>query len=753
MINHRNSWISILVALLAIFYFALQLPDTEFDYEMENFFPMEDPDLAYYKDYSAKFGTDVDYLLIALKDNSGIFNVNFLSKVKDLTSALKEVPGTNKVVSLLDGKKMIKSPMGYIGIPYLHLTQDSLLYQDSLRLVNDKFIRESYFSNDMESLIVMVDHKRFREKDNSDNYVETIRSILNEYEIDKKRIVGKAVAQKVFIGALEKDFTTFLVYAILLVLFMLILFMKNPVMIATSLGISGLSLVSTLGLMALTGKKIDALSTLIPSILLVVSMSDIIHLFSQIKIEFDKNTTMINAVNQAVRKIGVATLLTSITTAIGFITLISINVKPVIGLGLYSALGIFIAFTITYSLAPQIILLVNPNINRRPQNRRFYELLRYLLHVIYRKEKEIIITTVFVTLVVVYGISLLKVNAYLIEDLPNDSPVKEDFLYFDQNSTGSKPFSLSLWTTDSTKSIYSKEVIQEIEKLEILIDTVLETGSLISPVSFVKAINQSLNGGKSSEYKLPEREQQWRKVFTELKRLKPESKSFNVTYGNEARISGFSQDHGTSDSHFRRSRFQALAREHINNSIIEYRVTGTSLLIDKSHDVLSLNLIKGLLIALLIVGIISGLMFRSFKMTLIALFPNIFPILSVAAIMGYLSIPINLSSSVIFAISFGIVVDDTIHFLSKFKMEKDNGLSNLYAIKRTLLSTGEPIIITTIVLTSGFIVFCFSSFNASFYIGLFVSISFLVALLADLILLPVLILKFLPETNKKAKKE
>lgn len=186
---------------------------------------------------------------------------------------------------------------------------------------------------------------------------------------------------------------------------------------------------------------------------------------------------------------------------------------------------------------------------------------------------------------------------------------------------------------------------------------------------------------------------------------------------------------------------QAFVEQNINAGILNYELTGTPVIIDKSSRYLSRNVILGLLVAFGVIALLMGFLFRSIKMALLSLVPNIFPIVLTAGCIGYLGIPLNMSTALIFTIAFGIAVDDTIHFLSRYKQEMNRGIQNFWAIRRTFLSTGKAIIITTIMLIGGFGSLILSDFKSTFYIGLFVSMTLIFAVITDLTLLPLLLLK------------
>jgi len=184
---------------------------------------------------------------------------------------------------------------------------------------------------------------------------------------------------------------------------------------------------------------------------------------------------------------------------------------------------------------------------------------------------------------------------------------------------------------------------------------------------------------------------------------------------------------------------------------IEFKVTGTGYLLDKNMRYLAVSLIKGLGISIILVALIIGFVYRSGRILIISIITNVLPLFVIAGYMGFTGVELKTSTSIIFTIAFGIAVDDTIHFLGKFKYELMKGKGKLYALKRSYLTTGKAMILTTLILSSGFLLLVFSSFLGTFYMGLLLCITFVVALVADLTLLPVLLLLFYKEKPKSTK--
>lgn len=715
-----------------------QLSYLKFDYEFENFFPIDDPELEYYKEFSEKFGNDNDYLLIGIENSKGVFRPDFLGKVDQLSKVLNDLPESNQVLSVTNSKKIVSTPLGLVDIPRIHLDDQSRLKQDSIHLFEDPYFKQTFFSRDKHGLRLILFHDRIYDTKRSDQFVVTIDSLVNGFKFDHTHIAGKAKAQYTYVNMVKKDFTRFLIVSAIIILVLLIIFVRKPILIFSTFAISVLSILCTLGFMCLMGKKVDLLSSLIPTILIVVSMSNIIHLFSIVKSKLGGEGKVFLKLKEAIREIGFATFLTSTTTALGFLTLVFIKVMPILELGLYAAAGIFLTFILTYLIFPSVVVLSNTSFRYKYTPDMNNPWMAKIFLMMTKNRRTILMAFGLACMLLIYGTTKLEINAFLIDDLPDNTPMKEDFIYFDEQYGGARPWVLSVWAKD--QPIYSEEVLTEINKIEQIAKQTIPLNGIISPASYVKFANQSNHNGSTDYFKLPDNKRDWVRSLSFIRKQHPEERFIKVTEGSEARISGFTPDIGSKLSNANNDKLMALLSEKVDTDLVGFSITGTSHLIDKSHGLLSQKLIKGLIGAMLLVGAIAGMLFCSWRMTLITLIPNIFPILATAAIMGYFGIPLKLSTSIIFAISFGIVVDDTIHFLSKFRHEKRQGLGNLYAMKRTILTTGKPIIITTIILTLGFIVFCFSSFGVTFHIGLFVSISFIIALLADLLLLPVLIL-------------
>jgi predicted RND superfamily exporter protein len=403
-------------------------------------------------------------------------------------------------------------------------------------------------------------------------------------------------------------------------------------------------------------------------------------------------------------------------------------------------------------MLPAILILTNPpkSIKSTSHERSWYPYLHKSLGWIFRHYKKIALVSVVITIVGVIGTLKVQSDYFLLEDLKESSSLRQDYKYFDEEFMGLKPFEMSIELKDKSKSIYDYEVLTELNKIDSFLLTDYELKQCASVIQILKISNRTEHGGIPEYYTFPDETdaasfiRQFEKFDRNglLNLFVDSTKTF-------ARFSSSSGDEGRYATNEKNVRFDAFFKTEVDTNLISYRLTGTGHLLDRNMGSLSANLTQGLFLAVIIIALLMGFLYRSFKIMLIALVPNVIPLIMLAAILGFFGIQLKVSTAIIFTISFGIAVDDTIHFMSKLRLELNKGQSLLYAIKRTYISTGKAIVLTTLILCSGFLLLIFSDFLGTFYVGVLISLTLFFALLADLLLLPVLLLLFYKVPAKK----
>ena len=675
-----------LVAVLLISGLGIyHLQDLSFDYDFENFFPVGDPDLDFYLKHREAFSNDNDYLLIGIKQAPTVFDHDFLEKVDTLTKSLSSLSRMESVMSPTNLNRPIIGPMGLVQVPYLHWDEPDRYMTDSSRIYANPRLVESVFSKDGQAVCLVLRHKKIN-KAQGDSLVASINQWLDQLDFQETHLAGKARAAPVYLGKIQEELIVFLSASLVLIILFLTLAYRALWAVVVPLLVVSLSAVWILGFMGAVGKPLDIMMVLLPTIIFVVGMSDVVHILTRYIEELRHGQNKIDALLITFKEVGLATFLTSLTTAIGFLTLYSASIKPIKEFGLYTALGVFAAYILAFALLPSVLVFLKKPaiVDRQRQYHLWAQAMRNLMIITLRKRNTIILVVVLMLVISVVGLLRLRVNAYLIDDIPKDDPLRKDFLFFDQDFGGSRPFEMALEVKDDTHSIWDLEVLRELEQVEAYLSKEQQIGHLNSPLNLVKSLYQATQGGGLQHYKLPQDQMAYDKLIKYLKRFRETKSEVALAGGTKARLGGRMNDIGSYLSLIKNKELQDFLDREIRDSHLEYKVTGTSLLIDKNNEYLVNNMLGGLAIAFGAVALIVGLLFRSVRMVAIALITNSIPLIFVAGIMGLFGIPLKLTTSVIFTIAFGIAVDDTIHFISKLKLELAKGRSKLYALEAHL---------------------------------------------------------------------
>lgn len=744
----------LMLALLTLFA-VFQLPNLLFNYDFEKFFPQGDKDLDFFLEYRERFAPDTEFILVGIERSTSIFNQDFLKEVDRLTDSLATLPYVTDVQSPTRIKMPIVGPFGLIEVPYIHLSKPELFPKDSIRIFQSEEMVGSFFSSDAKAISILINTKNRMTKIQSDELAIGLIKVLKKFKFEEVHTAGRMTGQLYYISKMQFELALFIsISLIILVVFLWISFRSTwgiwvPIVVVL---LTGLFL---LAFMALTGKDIDVMTAILPTILFVVGISDIVHIISRYLEELRNGKSKTKSLKVTFREIGLATFLTSFTTGVGFITLLTVSITPVQEFGVYTAIGVFIAFFLAFTLLPAILMLhKKPEIADKQASKLFwYPKMHWGFGFVLKNRKAILIGSFVIIAISLLGISMIKVDNYLLEDLSDNDPHKLDFVFFEKKFAGVRPFELAVDFKDTTASIYSLENLATLDKVNNYLKSEYGAGFLISYLNFVKSANKATNGGKPEFYKIPETQKELKRFLPILNRIEKSNqlKTLVDLQKHQIRFTGKMEDFGGRKIKTLNKDFYAFLENEQLNKNFDFTLTGTALLIDKNNETLARDMMLGLLIAFLVIAFIMGFLYRSADIVLIALIPNVLPLLAIGGVMGFSGMDLKVSTSIIFTIAFGIAVDDTIHFMSKLKMELNKGKSLLYALKRTYISTGKAIVVTSIILCSGFISLVFSTFASTFYVGVLVSITLFFAVLADLTLLPALLIDFYkPKRIKKS---
>lgn len=734
--------IIILISLISIGAFT-QLPKVKLSYDFESFFPKDDPEIQAYDKFRKSFGTDNEYVLLGVENNAGIFDTSFLQKIDIISKQLKQLDLVGKVQSITTQKRIIKSPFGGYTYPLVHLHDDIKLKKDSVKIyTGNNSIYKLFVGENATSTLISFSANKVLTRAETDTLVSQSRAIFNQFEFDKIHVAGRIFGQEYYVNKMGSELVFFASLSILFLILFLTITFRSFWGVLVPLLIVKLTVVWQLAGMVVMGQSLDLLATILPTILFVVGISDVVHIINRYLEELRLGKTQQVAIEVAFKQVGLATFLTSLTTGIGFLTLLTASIDPIKDFGLYAAMGVSIAFLLAFSLLPAILrILPTPKIVKKKDWINWNRIMEKIFWFSVKKNKLVIGLSLVLIAVCFYGISVVKIDNYLLEDLPKGDPHLEDFFFFEKEFEGVRTFEFLLTAKDSS-SLLSFEHKAFVEELEKKLEKTFETKGIQSPLMAIRFLNQMNNGGKNDAFLIPNQRKIYTKLTKELKKIRAKQDklgSFLSKEGNVFRFSGKIHDLGGNKMNQLNLQLKNWVSEKGRYNL---EVTGIAYLIDKTNSNLASDMMLGLGIAFAVVALIMGVLFRSVTMVLITLVPNILPLIMIGGVMGALGIDLKISTSIIFTIAFGIAVDDTIHYMSKLKLELYKGHSFALALRRASISTGKAIVITSLILISGFISMVFSSFASTLYIGLLVSLTLLFAVIADLLLLPALIVTF-----------
>ena len=596
----------------------------KFSYDFEEFFPKEDDDFKTYMDFREKFEHDNEFILLAIEHKNGIFNQSFLIRIDSLTELISKIPDVQSVSSPTNLKKILLGGLLPVKVPLLHFKDKKSYVSDSVSIYTNENYVGSFFPKNSKSLSIYIKTNEGLSKKRSDNLANNLTQVVRKFEFEDYHLVGRVIAQKVYLEKLQHDFLKFLLIAFVLVVIFLWISFRTVSGILIPVIVVLISILWTLGIMGAMNKPIDIMTVMLPTMIFITGMSDVVHFFSKYFEESGGKKNNREIIKLVFKEVGFPTFLTLLTTAAGFLSLLFSSIQPIRDFGIFTTIGISIAFLLTYTLLPTVLLFVKPDKLTRihTSNNTTLASMRSSLFWIFRNPKTILFLTLLIVGVFAYGTFKISVNSVLLEDLDNSIKEKQDFLFFDKYYSGVRPVELELKTKSNLK-IWDYKVMAEINRLDSFLKNKYGAGFLISPASIVRELNSSIyeSNPTSSFFPEPEDYPEIKKYLVGNKNSKAIKRLMTID-GNYARITGKIQDLGSQIIHEKNEKLKHFISENINSEILSVRLTGTGTLLDKNNDYMVNNMLQGFLFSILTIGLLTWILHRSFKMVLVFILPN-----------------------------------------------------------------------------------------------------------------------------------
>jgi len=712
----------------------------QFEHKRSRFFPNENEDLAFTNRFFNELEQDDIFVLVGIELNGSVLNPKNRLLIDTLGKLLKEMELITEMRSLVNSIQLKKAGLSVYTVPILSSLSANNRALDSLKIIENPYIYKTLVSADFKCVNILLKTDIIDSQEKANKVFDDIQAVLLPFKGLKYHLSGFPIVQSTSVRQLKFEMQFYVTLsASLLLLILFIIYRSLWGLIVPFISLAG-GMAIFFAYLKVTGQSLDLMSSLFPILMLIFLMADVVHLQTHYMDQLGQNKSPIKAMETTLKEIGIALFLTSFTTAVGFGTLGTSKIEAIRHFGLNAAAGVLIAFVIVIVFASSALLFFTKGkLSRLQAQSGNWEGTMDKLHYFNKKRYKIIGIAVLSSLALAFwGISKVSTNTFIKNEIPNKENLVQDFEFFEREFSGIRSFELAIIPANGL-TIKDVAVLQEIAKLETYLVDSQKIGSLVSPTIPYRVIDYAYTRGKSA-YAFPEKEQDIRKYNGYLKTQKNlDLKTLvNADY-TLGRISGRQIDGGTNYHEKQVHKINDWITKNLDAEKVTFKVTGTTVLYDRNHEYLRNSLFNSLGLAFIIVGLLFTFLFRDYRMVFISIIPNIIPMLLAGAIMGFLGIKLEALTSIFFAISFGIAVDDTIHFLTRYKLERKKGRTINKSIHNTLRISGKAIIITSVILVVSFFSLSFSDFKGTYYIGVMVSITLFTALLSDLFLLPPLL--------------
>ena len=750
----RNK-IGILITIAAAtIFFGLQWNKMRFTYTEANLLPDDHEINITYNAFLKTFGEEGNLIVLGVKDST-LFTVEKLNAWVKLSNDFKTNNEVETVIGISDLQKLVKNEKKkqFDLVPFIN---DSIISEAQIESLQKQLFEQypfydNFLFNKSTKTIrtaIYLDKKIVNtsaRKDFITNIlIPKMEALENTYNLDV-RVSGMPYIRTLNSQNIIDEIGVFILAALSVTSLIFFFFFRSFRATFISIIVVLIGVMWTFGIIGLLEYEITVLTALIPPLIIVIGIPNCIFLINKYQHEVKKHGNKAKSLQRVITKIGNATLMTNVTTASGFATFIITESKLLKEFGTVASLSILAIFIICLLVIPIIYSFMPMPKDKHLEhlNKRWINgFVDWMERMVKHRKITIYVTSLILLIASIIGIYQIKISGSLIEDMPQKAEFFKDIRFFEEEFNGVMPLEIVV-DTKRKKGVMKLATLKRMNELEEFIIETPEFSKPISIVSLVKYSKQAYYNGNPKYYQLPTSQENSfilsyaQNSSSDIDLLK----NFVDSTGQYARITTFMKDIGIDKMDRIEENLQSKINKVLPKDKYNVSLTGKAYLFQKGTKYLVNNLILSLSLAILLISIFMAYMFRSFRMIIISLIPNLIPLLITAGLMGYLGVSIKPSTILVFSIAFGISVDDTIHFLAKYRQELQ---ANHWKIRKSvyaaLRETGVSMFYTSIVLFFGFSVFIISNFGGTVALGALVSATLLFAMLANLLLLPSLLL-------------
>lgn len=728
-----------------------------FSHTEANMLPDDDSTNVEYNAFLNKFGEEGNLVVIGVKDPS-FFTPKVFKAWENLMEKLKKDQAIDLVISIHNIQQLQKndSLKKFVLKPFIPLNKtlnQKELNQVKKELFNDLPFYESLLFNKKSGCVrsaIYLDKKIINTPARKDFITDRLVPAIEAFEKENKvdlRVSGMPYIRTLNAETIVKEIGLFIGASLLVTSLLFFFFFRSFRATLISIIIVIIGVMWSFGFLGLFNYEITVLTALVPSLIIVIGIPNCIFLTNKYHQEYKVHRNKAKALQRVTTKIGMATLMTNVTTAIGFATFVASNNQLLLEFGVVTSINIIGLFFLCI-----IVIPIFHSYIPAPKDRHIQHLERgsvksfmdWILRNVKDNRFSIYVVSIVLLVFGIIGVYQMRISGSLIEDMPRKEPFFEDILFFEKEFDGVMPLEIMI-DTKRKKGVMKLSMLKRMEELEETIEDIPELSKTMSIVNLIKYSKQAYYNGNPDYYELPTSQEQ-AFILSYAKNATKNNKdnlmkSYVDSTGQYARITTFMRDENGGKIPEIEAEIRKKANKLFPPDRYHVTITGKALVFQKGTGYLLDNLLSSLIFAFFLTALLVAFMFRSFKMVLVSIIPNLLPLLLTAGIMGFLDIPLKPSTILVFGIAFGLSVDDTLRFLAQYREElKRNNWKIRKSVYATFNESGLSMFYTSIVLFFGFSVFMLSSFGGTIALGGLISLTLLFGMLSNLMLLPALVL-------------
>ena len=742
-----------MIAAVTVF-LAMQWQHMRFSTTEANLLPDDHPVNQEYQEFLNLFGEEGNAIVLAVKDST-LFTPDNFNRWNVLNKQLEAFPEVDFVIST-DNLQVLKKDnekQEFVLQPFLQGEVGSKAAVDSLtsQLFDElPFYEKLLYNKESRTIrtVAYLDQDIVNTSVRKDFVLNDLKRLVENFEEETRmdvRVSGMPYIRTLNSQNIIDEIGKFIGAALAVTSFIFFFFFRSVRATLISIFVVTIGVMWAFGILGLLRYEITVLTALIPPLIIVIGIPNCIFLINKYQQEVNKHGNQALSLQRVISKIGNATLMTNVTTASGFATFIITDSKLLTEFGTVASINILGIFILSLLIIPIVysFMALPKTKHLKHLNKNWMEgFVNWMERIVRDHRIAVYFTSVALLAVSIIGIYQIRISGSPIEDMPKKADFFKDIRFFEEEFDGIMPVEIVV-DTERKKGVMKAATLNRMDRLGAIIEETPELSKPVSVVNLIKYSKQAFYNGIPKYYQLPTAQENTF-IMDVARKSQGNSdllKSFVDSTGQVARITTFMRDVRTD----RMEEIEATLIENIAKIFPDERysvyMTGKALLFLKGTKYLVRNLVLSLSLAIGLIALFMAYLFRSFRMILISLIPNLLPLLITAGVMGFVGVPIKPSTILVFSIAFGISVDDTIHFLAKYRQELTASKWRIQkSVYAALRETGVSMFYTSIVLFFGFSVFVISNFGGTVALGALVSATLLFAMLANLILLPSLLL-------------